>query len=657
MYNKIGPEFNNTQNARRIFMITQLRGILKSHAYRVFLWIFLAVLLFGGMSFDYSDNRPWVIKIYKQKTSELEFRQAVATSQRQYDYLKAQGISWPRTESLEKEVLRHIVTNDLMKHVGVDMRLAVPSILLQESLHNQLASLPVYFFDANGQLIVEMLEKVIAPKTFHGLLTDMENEIKVNLLHNIISIGSYVPQFEVNMQCNEEFANKTYSIMTFPLTKALDQVKEKKVSDEALEKFYKKSEHGDLYKTVEKRAGHYWKFNSKDYGLTISKADIAQYYDKHKQSDYLETPAQVQVHRIFFGQDNDETTDSRAQAQIIYDELQKDLSDFVAVGKKVAAAKLTHQGFEKTEFFAKDTTKYDKILVDTAFEQLAQDGDISSVIKTDKGYEIIQRVARKAAKYRSLSEVQKSIEEKLLEEKFAKRFKQDADRLISNASYNKEALTSFIEKRNGHKEVIGLEAKKPGLLSMQLFQTEQDHYVVFMDGKEGVLLQCTQVEKKALKPFEEIKSTVQADYYHKKAQQELESLAADAIKQTSHASFDAIAKKHGAHVEVLHTDYKNGHMDIPVLLRKPEVAQKIKALQSVGAVIDIVTPQESYVIRLDALHKIDEKLLEEKQKTVQSTLVNKAKYKGRDSFIASLYRHATLIDNEMEIKEQLLKDI
>jgi len=39
---------------KRMFMITELRGMLKSHVYRIFLWVFLAVLIFGGMSFDYS---------------------------------------------------------------------------------------------------------------------------------------------------------------------------------------------------------------------------------------------------------------------------------------------------------------------------------------------------------------------------------------------------------------------------------------------------------------------------------------------------------------------------------------------------------------------------------------------------------------------------
>ncbi len=638
-------------------MITQLRGMLKSHAYRVFLWIFLAVLLFGGMSFDNSQHKPWVVKVYNNKTTDIEFRQAVAASQRQYDYLKAQGISWPRTETIEKEVLRQIVSGGLMKNVSHELNLVVPSILLQESLHEQLASLPEYFFDEQGQLIVAMLEKVIAPQTFESLLADMENHIKTNLLQNIITIGSYIPQFEVMMQCNEDFADKTYSVITFSLSQALAQAKEKKASHETLERFYKKSEHGDLYKTVEKRAGHYWKFNSKDYGLTISHADVTTYYENHKQSDYVISPAQVQVHRIFFGQSHDEASDAKAQAQIIYEELQKDPTTFSAVAKKIAAAQLPHQGFEKTEFFAKDSTKYDSVLVQAAFEQLAQDGDISQVIKTDKGYEILQRVARKAAKYKSLQDVQSSIEEKLLEEKFAKRFKQDADRVVSGAKYNASGLTSFVEKRKGRQEKIALEAKKPGLISMQLFETEQGSFAVFMSEKEGILLECTHVEKKALKPFEEIKATVTTDYYHKQAQLELQTIATDAMKDAATMSFADVAKKYDGRLEVLKTEYKNGHMDIPAVLRKPEISHAVKALQSTGAIIDVVTAQESYIIKLDELSLVDKKLLEEKKSNIEMTLANKAKYKGRDSFIASLYRHATLIDNKMEIKEQLLKDI
>ena len=181
-------------------MITALRSILKSHAYRIFLWIFLAIMVFGGISFDFSDNKPWAIKVFKQKATEMDFRQAVSNSQRQYDYLKAQGITWPRTESIEKEVLRHMISNLLLQNVAEELALVVPSMLLSEQLASQLSSLPAHFFDKQGNLNVAMLEKIIAPRSFESLLQDMENEIKANLLNNLILIGSYVPQFQVVQQ-------------------------------------------------------------------------------------------------------------------------------------------------------------------------------------------------------------------------------------------------------------------------------------------------------------------------------------------------------------------------------------------------------------------------------------------------------------------------
>ena len=635
-------------------MITVLRGMLKSHVYRVVLWVFLAVLIFGGISFDFDDNKPWVVKVYKEKSTELEYRQAVTASQRQYDYLKSQGINWPRNESIEKEVLRHIVTKSLMQNVAQDLSMVIPSILLDEKLKDQFASLPDYFFDANGQLIVSMLEKAIAPRSFESLLGEMEDEIKSSLMYSLISLGTYASQFEVATQYTEEYADKKYSILTFSLQKALAQVKEKKVSDEVLQRFYKKNEHGDTYKTAEKRSGQYWKFNFKDYGLVVSKSDVSAYYDKRKQSDYLEELAQVQVHRIFFVNEDD-NGDARAQAQIVHDELSQDPATFAAVAKKISAAKLPSQGSSKTEFFAKDSDKHDKILINAAFEQLSQDGDVSEVIKTEKGYEVLQRVARKAAKYKALSEVQAQIEEKLLEEKFAKRFKQDAERLIGNVAYNKEALTIFVDKRKGSKSSLVLDTKKPGLLGMQLFQANQGGYVVFMDGKDGVLLQCSELQKKVLKPFGEIKSTVTSDYYRKQAQQELKTVALDAMKHAETMNFDDIAKKYEAHVETAEVVYKDGQVDQPAILRRPEIMQNVKALQSEGAMIDVVTLNESFLIRLDEISELDEKLFDEKKSAIEAALANKAKSKGRDSFIASLYRHAKL-NSKIEIKEQLLKD-
>lgn len=637
-------------------MITALRSVLKNSAiYKAFLWVFLAVLIVGGISFDLSDKKPWVIKVYNEKITDAEYKNTIVNLERHYEYFKSQGMNWPRTESIEKEALRNMISSSLLYNISKQMRISIPSILLQEQLASQLSQLPAYFFDASGQLNVEMLEKLIAPRSFESFLQETEREISSNLLFSLVSLGSYTPEFKLQAEYQKEYADKKYSIVTFSLDKALSHVKEKNVSDETLERFYKKSEHGDLYKNVEKRSGCYWKFNCKDYDIKVSKDAVKEYYDAHKQSDFLKTPAQVSVHRIFFQQSADETVDARAQAQLLHEKLRENPTTFAQTAKKIVAAKVPSQGAEKTELFSKDTDKYDKILVETAFEKLAQDGDVSEVIKTDKGYEVIQRLQRKPAEYKSLEEVYSTIESKLLEEKFVKRFKQDADRIVNNAQYNKKGLEDFIAKRKGHKESISEQPKKPGVINNQLFQTEQGKYAVFMDGNEGVILECTQIDKKVLKPFSEIKDKVSSDYYKKQAQQRLSEIAQQAVTDAKTMTIDEIAKKYDGHVQKGEYTYKNGQIDQSAVLRRPEIAKSIKSLHFAGAVIDVTGSEESYIIKLDEITPINQELFKEKSESLKSTLENKAKYQDKDSFIASLYRHGKL-NNRIEIKDQLIKN-
>jgi len=630
-------------------MITTLRQSLKSHAYRIFLWAFLVAMIFSGLSFNFKDTSRWAIKVYNQKITDVQWHQSLINAQRQLDYIKSLGINWPRTESLEQEVLHHSINKLLVQQNAQDLNLAIPDILLHDQLEATLHNLPAHFFDAHGKLNESMFERQIAPQIFEEFINEIENEIKTNLIHSIVDLGSsYVPNFEVTLQCNEEYANKKYSIVKFSLQKAIEKAMQTPVLDEILERFYKKNEHGDTYKTPEQRAGVLWKFNADDYGIQILAKDISAYYEKNKKTDYLETAVQLQVRRIICG--------SAEQAQAFYEEIKADASLFDVIFKKFATAKQKGQNSVLTDFFTKESMKYDTVLIETAFDKLHQDNDISEVIKTDKGYEILQRVARKAAQYKPLSEVKEQISSKLLEEKFTKRFKQDAERLTNHADYNdSQAITTFIEKRKGHKKSIALEVKKSGVINMHLFQTGKDHYAIFMDDKQGVLLQCQEIVKKTLKPFHEIKSVVVADYYKKQAQLDLQLIVNQVMKEIDHKNLHEIAQHNSAELSYAYFTYKDGRAESSDMLHRPDISQKVKNLQTVGEMVDVVTPHESFIIRLDHIDPIDQQLFEEKENTVKNALSSKAKYRGRDSYIASLCRRATL-DNKIEIKDQLLKD-
>ena len=127
------------------------------------------------------------------------------------------------------------------------------------------------------------------------------------------------------------------------------------------------------------------------------------------------------------------------------------------------------------------------------------------------------------------------------------------------------------------------------------------------------------------------------------------------MKQAAHMNLQEIAKEHSAELSHGTFSYKDGKPEYSQALQRPDVSQKIKSLQTVGEMIDVVTPTESLLIRLDEIAPIDQTLFAEKELTIKNALSSKAKYRGRDSFIASLCRRAT-INDKILIRQQLLKD-
>src|SRR3989339_1836567 len=112
-------------------MITALRRSLQSNAYRVFLWLFLVIMIVGGLSFDFKDTSKWALKVYKHKVMDFEWYQSLVSAQKQLDYIASLGINWPRTEPLEKEVLRSSISKLLLQHNAQELELIAPAILVQ----------------------------------------------------------------------------------------------------------------------------------------------------------------------------------------------------------------------------------------------------------------------------------------------------------------------------------------------------------------------------------------------------------------------------------------------------------------------------------------------------------------------------------------------
>ena len=113
---------------------------------------------------------------------------------------------------------------------------------------------------------------------------------------------------------------------------------------------------------------------------------------------------------------------------------------FASIAKENSADTKTASAGGLMPFFSKGT--YDRNFERAAFT-LAKEGDISAVIKTNEGYEIVQLVGKKAQTFKPLAQVAADIKDILVAKKFNEQFSRDMRTVMSKAD-PKNALQELI---------------------------------------------------------------------------------------------------------------------------------------------------------------------------------------------------------------------
>lgn len=639
-------------------MMGIMRKIINNNVYRVILWIFLFMMAVGsGILVNVGSEKHWAIKVYEQILSPSRLHYIIKIAKHQKEEYRQKGIILAG-KNPEKDAVVSGVSSLLSEHAMASLQLTVPEYLINKSLDQTFGQFPSYFFKPDGELNEDMLSKVIAPQTIDEFIEGVHFDSKKSLLDSIIDLSVYTPMFELGMQYNVDFAHKDYSIVSLPLQKFIAKSKEKALTDKELEAFYKKSKNNEQFKTQEKRAGVVWRLDDSDYNITVTDSDIKNYYDQNKKK-YLTASSEMQVRLLLIKAQPGKEAEVKEKIESLKKQADADPDNFVKFVKDYSEDKESASKGGLTEFFDQDTTKLDKVMVKAAFESLSKDGQVSAPIKTDRGYELIQRVKRNSAKYKDLKGVDSEIKKNLQLSKFKQRFQQDANRVINQARYNPEALTKYVERYKANKKELTLDIRKGGLELTHLFKTDEHKYAVFFDKETGVILKCTEVEKSKVPPLNDVKNKVIVQYHQEQGKKMLEDALNAAVKEAHDKGIDAVAQTHDTKVQKASFSYKDGKIDQSPILRGQEVQQKLKSLHHSGAYIDVITAEEGLVVRLDDIAHRDEQLFGEKKEQLSNTLFYAKKYQVKEGFIASLYRSAKL-DNAIEMKSevaQYLKDV
>src|SRR5262249_846314 len=141
-----------------------------------------------------------------------------------------------------------------------------------------------------------------------------------------------------------------------------------------------------------------------------------------------------------------------SQETEVYKKAEKLRAEAVAHPEKFAALAKEHSTDSKTNsqgglmpYFPKNT--HDRNFEKASFT-LSKEGDVSAVVKTSEGYEIVQLVGKKPQTFKPVLQVAADIKEALLNKKFNEQFSSDMRSALSKAD-PKAAIAELVKNKNG----------------------------------------------------------------------------------------------------------------------------------------------------------------------------------------------------------------
>lgn len=642
-------------------MITSMRRYMQTMTYSYIVsfavFAFIIALLLPPKAYKQAgDGSDWIFEVNGTKISELAFRRKVAEQQeflnqfrRAYGsyadwLLQSMGFSGDPKQLAHQMLVREELLNNAANKLHI---YAHPTSIARELgnmrfLQQQSSLIPPYVMNESGEINERFLQQHLqrmglTVSDFDQLLAQA---VSRQMVETLVAAANYVPQFDVRQRFANENLGKKFSIASYSLDTFLKKEKANKISDQDLQDFFdRENKQFKRYWVAEKRGGSVWKFSPETYGITVDDAEIASYYEDHKTNDYIERPTQVQVRRIVFpvaSDENDLVVQEKAMA------LQRDL----ASGVIDFAQKAKELSVDKTDglmpFFARGEKE-------SAFERAAfvlkSSGDISPVIRTATGFEILQLVDKKMRTFTPLAKVKNDIKQKLVLKKFKTQFVQDMKELLEKPG--QKNLETFIKLKGGRQEVIKPTVQDQSGLAKAFFATDKKGALNFYIDKEiGYAVQLNTIEEPFLPTLASIKDVVANDMYEARATKSMEFALEEAKKQAIENPSAVFGAQGQAHYEQTGWIKKESVEEIKSLEKKGIAAESILQLEKIGAVSAHMGNRSGYLVRLDAIEPFNESLFEATKDVLENKLYSDQTKLIIEGFVASLYRNATISMNE-----------
>ncbi|HZW61892.1 MAG TPA: peptidylprolyl isomerase [Candidatus Babeliales bacterium] len=643
-------------------MITVIRErLLKNKGYKYVVWFLAATLAimwtmpalkrFGGQGM-------WIALVNGQEVSYGDFArkaqiyQVMLQSFRQQHgqyadaFLQAMGLSTdPKVLALE-EVTREELMNQAARSLKIQLndeyvseRLADPQFA-QQVLPDLV---PSHVFTAHG---INMKQLQAYLRQVGLSWSEFESKVQEALLRylllELVSLSVYVPSFELKDAYNARYLGKSFSILTFSLEKVIEAEKKKPVSAQDLEAYFQaQNAMHHRFWIPEKRTGTVWKFEPSSYGITIDEESIQLYYDEHK-TDYTEKPATVEVRTLVFKVDGGNEQELYKKAKAIRDELVANPQSFAEKARELSQDESSKEG-GLLPAFAKGSKEH---ALNKAAFTLKNDGDISDVIRTSKGFEIIQRVSKTNPTYKPLKAVKAEIQDALLHKRFGEQFAHDMNSIIDQKDITDSALESFITQRGGVATSYNKIEKGTSKASQVLFDLKVGEITFYVDNGVGYAAQLKSLDKSYLPSLDSIKEVVSTALYEERAAKHLATQLAQAKEEASTKTMQMLANQYGATLKLTGMIKKDAVESLKSLQEQGLPVDQLFHLEQVGQVGIFNGGTKGFLVKVEEVEAFNEDDFKAKKAELLQSVLQEKVRTITAGFVASLYRTATIKANE-----------
>jgi parvulin-like peptidyl-prolyl isomerase len=647
-----------------IFLRKQLYRNRYFLVFIVGLMIFLMAMpaLFRSM-FKSSNSGSYFAKVNGMEIGYRDFMRRAQANEEQMQFMQYQAQQMGVAQNPQMPDPRQLAFTSLIEDAiidGVVRKLHIPfdeqyistKIMDPYYVIQELYEFVPSYLVASGQpLTDELLSRVLRHKgvTIAEFEAFIEQNLARKLVKQIVANGAYVPNWFLRIAYTQEYAAKKFSLVTFPLSIAAGHVKKEAITPQELNQFFtEQNEKYGRYIVPEKRSGAVWEFSAEKYGISISEAQIREFYQQSvsAKKDLFKIPAQLKVRRILFKIDDNAVDANVAQvnAESIRQELLKSPERFAQKAKEVSQDEASVKSGGVIGFFARG--EKDAEFERAAFD-LKKDGDISEVIRTKDGIEILQRVEKKAASYKTLASVSEAVKELLLAQQFKEKFARDMASLQEKAKTDPEAIGRFTAEKHAKKtnfENSSLDLRNS--LLVRLFKMKSLGSSYSREGNQGFLVQLNRIQKTHTPEIAAVKEQVMNDLYHLKAMEFLVNQASQARVKLGTQSIDGVVKEYRGTLSSINWFKGSDTERVKKLTNEHLPVGKLLQMENVGSTLLFNGPDFVGIVRLDDVEKVDQVEFETKKSQLWKSLYRKQGVTVFAGFIASLSRNATLEVNE-----------